>query len=152
MPGDRRQGGGGRNAQQPRLRSTQARGDYDTALRYLEASLAIAVSSATRRGRAQTLNNLGHTSQARGDYDTALRYLEASLAISRGARRQGGGGHDAQQPRHTIYHAQGDYDAAVRYLEASLAISREIGDKVGLVTTLHSMGILPGRRRIWSAQ
>lgn len=39
-----------------------------------------------------------------------------------------------------IYDARGDYDTALRYLEQSLAIQREIGDKAGLVATLHNMG------------
>src|SRR4051794_7571501 len=38
-----------------------------------------------------------------------------------------------------ISHARGDYETALKYLEQSLQIRREIGDKAGLITTLHNM-------------
>ncbi|MGE3542068.1 MAG: tetratricopeptide repeat protein, partial [Candidatus Tectimicrobiota bacterium] len=61
----------------------KARGDYDTALRYLEQSLAIRREIGDKAGEGTTLNNLSPIFKARGDYDTALRYLEQSLAIQR---------------------------------------------------------------------
>jgi tetratricopeptide (TPR) repeat protein len=41
-----------------------------------------------------------------------------------------------------ISQARGDYDTALRYLEQSLAIQREIGNKAGLMVTLHNMGLI----------
>ena len=59
---------------------SDARGDYDTALRYLEQSLAIRREIGDKAEQPQRF-------QARGDYDTALRYLEQSLAISAHGKR-----------------------------------------------------------------
>ena len=58
-----------------------AKSDYDTALRYLEQSLAIRQQIGDRSGEGTTLNNISQIYDAKGDYDTALRYLERSLAI-----------------------------------------------------------------------
>jgi len=39
-----------------------------------------------------------------------------------------------------IYDARGDYDTALSFLKQSLGIIREIGDKSGMIATLHNMG------------
>ena len=59
------------------------RQDYDTALTYLEQSLAIQREIGDTAGEGATLNNISQIYDARGDYDTALTYLEQSLAIQR---------------------------------------------------------------------
>jgi tetratricopeptide (TPR) repeat protein len=38
-----------------------------------------------------------------------------------------------------VFKARGDYGKALEYLEKSLAIQREIGDRAGLIPTLHNM-------------
>ncbi|MEW6668705.1 MAG: tetratricopeptide repeat protein, partial [Thermodesulfobacteriota bacterium] len=60
-----------------------ARGDYDTALKYLEQSLKIRREIGDKAGEGATLNNISQIYKARGDYDTALKYLEQSLKIRR---------------------------------------------------------------------
>ncbi|MGE3539507.1 MAG: tetratricopeptide repeat protein, partial [Candidatus Tectimicrobiota bacterium] len=116
----------------------KARGDYDTALRYLEQSLAIWREIGDKAGEGTTLNNLSQISDARGDYDTALRYLEQSLAIWREIGDKAGEGTTLNNLS-PIFKARGDYDTALRYLEQSLAIRREIGDKAGEGPTLTSL-------------
>ena len=56
-------------------------GQYNTALGYLEQSLAIMQEIGDRKGEGTTLNNISQIYDAKGDYDTALGYLEQSLAI-----------------------------------------------------------------------
>ncbi|MBK9488261.1 MAG: tetratricopeptide repeat protein [Haliscomenobacter sp.] len=51
-----------------------AKGDYDTALRFLEQSLAIRQQIGDRKGEGVTLNNISQIYYAKGDYDTALRF------------------------------------------------------------------------------
>jgi tetratricopeptide (TPR) repeat protein len=58
-----------------------ARGDYDTALTYLQQSLSIRQQIGDKAGEGTTLNNMATTAYARGDYDTALTYLQQSLSI-----------------------------------------------------------------------
>ncbi|MCP4119422.1 MAG: tetratricopeptide repeat protein, partial [Desulfobacteraceae bacterium] len=59
----------------------RARGDYETALKYLEDSLKIRQEIGDKAGEGTTLNNMATTAYARGDYETALKYLEDSLKI-----------------------------------------------------------------------
>ena len=56
-------------------------GNYDSALTYLQQSLAIRLEIGDRAGEGATLNNLSQIYDARGDYDSALTYLQQSLAI-----------------------------------------------------------------------
>ena len=56
-------------------------GDYETALAYLQQSLAIQQKIGDTSGEGTTLNNISQIYDARGDYETALGYLQQSLAI-----------------------------------------------------------------------
>ncbi len=115
-----------------------ARGDYDSALRYLEESLAIRREIGDKAGEGATLNNLSQIYKARADYDSALGYLEQSLAICREIGDRKGEGVTLNNLSQ-IYKARADYDSALGYLEQSLAIRREIGDKVGEAATLNNL-------------
>ena len=57
------------------------RGDYETALKYLQQSLAIQQKIGDKWGEGTTLNNMATNVYARGDYETALKYLRQSIAI-----------------------------------------------------------------------
>ncbi|MCP4347809.1 MAG: tetratricopeptide repeat protein, partial [Desulfobacterales bacterium] len=59
------------------------RGDYETALKYLEQSLQIIREIGDKSGEGTTLNNMSVIAHTRGDYETALKYLEQSLQIIR---------------------------------------------------------------------
>ena len=59
------------------------RGDYETALLYLEQCLEIRRETGDKAGEGTTLNNISQIFRARGDYESALRYLEQSLEIRR---------------------------------------------------------------------
>ncbi len=113
-------------------------GDYDTALHYLEQSLAINQQIGDREGEGRSLNNIGEIYRAKGDYDTALQYLEQSLAIQQQiGDRQGEG--TTLNNISLIYSVKGDYNTALRYLEQSLAIIQQIGDRKGEGTTLNNI-------------
>ncbi|GAK60599.1 TPR repeat protein [Candidatus Vecturithrix granuli] len=115
------------------------RGDYATALTYLEQSLAIQRDIGDKAGEGTTLNNLSQIYDARGDYATALTYLEQSLAIQREIGDKAGEGATLNNLSQ-IFKARGDYATALTYLEQSLAIRREIGDIAGVCATLFNMG------------
>jgi tetratricopeptide (TPR) repeat protein len=116
----------------------RARGDYDTALRYLEQSLAIQQQIGDRSGEGTNLNNISQIYHAKGDYNTALRYLEQSLAIHQQIGDQSGEGTNLNNISQ-IYHAKGDYNTALRYLKQSLTIQQQIGDRLGEGTTLNNI-------------
>ena len=118
-----------------------ARGDYATALTYLEQSLAIQREVGNKAMEGTTLNNISQIFKARGDYATALTYLEQSLAIRREIGDKAGEGTTLSNIG-AIYHAQSEYATALTYLEQSLAISREIGDKAGEATRLNNIALI----------
>ena len=117
----------------------QARGDYATALTYLEQSLAIRRDIGDKAGEGTTLNNLATTAYAGGDYATALTYLEQSVAIQREIGEKAGEGATLNNLA-GIARARRDYATALTYLEQSLAIRREIDDKAGEGATLNNIG------------
>ena len=65
-------------------------GGYDTALGFLQQSLAISREIGDKSGEGATLNNISQIYKARGNYDTALDFLQQSLAISREIRDRSG--------------------------------------------------------------
>ncbi|MCB0034086.1 MAG: tetratricopeptide repeat protein, partial [Anaerolineales bacterium] len=115
-----------------------ARGDYDTALSYLQQSLAIRQQIGDKSGEGTTLNNISQIYHARGDTNTALSYLQQSLAIQQQIGDKYGEGTTLNNISQ-IYDARGDYDTALSYLQQSLAIQQQIGDKSGEGTTLNNM-------------
>ena len=54
---------------------------YETALSYLQQSLAIQQEIGDKSGEGTALNNISQIFKSRGDYETALSYLQQSLAI-----------------------------------------------------------------------
>jgi len=119
----------------------KARGDYDTALKYLKQSLAIRREIGDKSGEGRTLSNISGIYQNRGDYDSALSYLEQSLELSKKI------GDKICESRtlnniNKIYYACGDYDTAQKYIEQSLDISKEIGDKEGEGLALNNISTI----------
>jgi len=115
-----------------------ALGDYETALKYYQQSLAISREIGDRSGEGTTLNNIAGIYRARGDYKTALDYLQQSLAILREIGDRSGEGTTLNNISQ-IYDARGDYETALDYLQQSLAISREIRDRRGEGVTLNNI-------------
>lgn len=116
-------------------------GDYDTALKHLEQSLAMQREIGDRVGEGVTLNNISWIYHDRGDYDSALKYLEQSLAIQRDLGKRHGEGAVLNNIGN-IYRIWGDYATALKYLEQSLVIQREIGDRVGQAGTIWNIGLM----------
>ena len=82
------------------------------------------------------LNRYGMCQLTLGLPGGALAAFERALPVAPTGGDEGATLNNLSQ----IYQARGDYDKALSYLEQSLAIRREIGDKAGLVATLHNMG------------
>ncbi|MEW6619028.1 MAG: tetratricopeptide repeat protein [bacterium] len=116
-----------------------ARGDYDTALDYLNRSLKIFKEGGNKYEEGATLNNISSIYYARGDYDTALDYLNRSLKIRQEIGGKSGEGTTLSNMG-SISYGRGDYDTALDYLNRSLKIRQEIGDKSGEGTTLANIG------------
>ena len=81
------------------------------------------------------LNRYGQCQLVLGFPESALRALERALPAAPTERDQGATLNNISQ----IYDARGDYETALKYLEQSLRIRKEIGDKAGMIPTLHNM-------------
>ena len=81
------------------------------------------------------LNRYGMCQLTLGFPATALTAFEHALPLAPSKEDEGTTLNNLSQ----IYKARGDYDTALRYLEESLQIRRAIGDKAGMIATLHNM-------------
>ncbi len=113
-------------------------GQYDTALDFLQQSLAIQQQIGGKLGISTTLSNLSQIFKARGEYNTALSYLQQALAIQQEIDDKLGIGTTLNNISQ-IYSARGDYDTALNLLKQSLAIQQQIGDKRGEGITLNNI-------------
>jgi tetratricopeptide (TPR) repeat protein len=114
---------------------------YETALTYLEQSLAIQQAIGDRSGEGTTLNNISQIFSVRGDFEKALTYLEQSLAIRQAVGDRSGEGTTLNNISQ-IYNARGDFEKALTYLEQSLAIRQAVGDRSGEGVTLNNISLI----------
>ena len=79
-----------------------------------------------------------------GQIDAALTLFQRCLAVAPDERSRGTTLNNISQ----IHDARGDYEQALQFLEQSLLIRRQIGDKAGMIPTLHNMAsIALGQRQ-----
>ncbi len=119
----------------------QARGEYDTALKQYQTSLAILEKLGDRVGVARSLHNIGIIQQARGEYDAALEQYHRSLAISEELGDRAGMASSLNQIG-VIQQVRGNYAAGLEQYHRSLAISEELADRAGVARSLHQIGNL----------
>ncbi len=99
----------------------KVRGDYETALSYLESSLKIRQEIGDRKGEGATLNNISQIHKdAKGDYETALSYLESSLKI----RQEIGDARGVCVTLHNMAHIHLDRENGQAFLEHELEAYR----------------------------
>lgn len=114
--------------------AADAKGDYGTALKYLEQSLVISREIGDKEGEAKTLNNIGHIHFIKVEKDKALSVFEQSLRIMQEIGDKKGEAETLIRIGH-LHNGQGG--KALQYYEQSLRISQEIGDKKGEDTALN---------------
>lgn len=115
------------------------RGDYGSALEWLENAQAEWMSIGDHAGLGQTLTTIGNVHWRKGEYVIARQYLEESLTMARGSndRRVMA---LALNNLGNVASDQGDNALARSLYEESLAIRREMGDKRGIVGSLNNLG------------
>ena len=115
-------------------------GDYTTATRWMNRSLALNRWRDDRPGIAAVLNNLGLVANEQGLYGEAQRLYSESLALKRTLGNQ----RDVAISLNNLgrlARAQGNYALASAYFEESLAILRTYGDAYHVA---HAIGNLAG--------
>ena len=81
------------------------------------------------------LNRYGQCQYVLGSGTDSLNAFERALPISPTKKEKGATLNNISQ----IHDARGDYETALTFLEQSLKIQREIGDRAGMIPTLHNM-------------
>ena len=81
------------------------------------------------------LNRHGMCQLTLGLVNSALEHFERALTVAHTQQELGTTLNNISQ----IYDARGDYDTVLTYLQQSLKIRQDIGDKAGMIPTLHNM-------------
>lgn len=124
------------------------RGDYASARRLFEESLAIRRELGDKKSVASALNNLGVIASMQGDYASSRVLYEESLTI----RRELKDGVDKTSTANMLHNMaelaglEGDYASSRALYEESLALRREIGSKEGIAHTLRELGMVIHRQ------
>ena len=124
---------------------SRLRGEYPSALSWLEQARDAFTALDDRAGLALTLIETGIVWWRRGEYASARRETETGLAMARVLADK----RAAASALHTlglVAEDQGDYLAARAHFEESLALERETGDKRGISTSLNYLGIVANRQ------
>jgi predicted ATPase/DNA-binding NarL/FixJ family response regulator len=102
-------------------------GDYGTARRLCEESLAIWKGIDDQKGIASALNGLGLVAGFEGDYASARAYHTEALEIRRGLGDPLGLGNSLTNLGNT-FHALGELTVARQLLEEALTVRQQMGD------------------------
>jgi len=132
-----------------------AQGDFGSAERFLEQSLALNRRIGDRWGIAASLNALGVSARDRGDYVAARESFEQSLSCW----HELGDRLSAARCLHNlanVLRSQGDCSRARAAFEEATAMFEELGDRSGAAwsinsqgDTAHEQGDLPGARDLY---
>lgn len=118
---------------------TTAQGDFASAERFLEQSLALNRQIEDRWGIASSLNALGVSARDRGDYASAQESFERSLSCW----HELGDRLSAARCLHNLANvltSRGDYSRARVALEEATALFEELGDRSGAAWSINSQG------------
>jgi predicted ATPase len=116
-----------------------AQGDFRSAERFLEQSLALNRRIGDRWGIAASLNALGVSARDRGDYASAQESFERSLSCW----HQLGDRLSAARCLHNLANvlkSRGDYSRAGVALQQATAIFEDLGDRSGAAWSINSQG------------
>ncbi|MBN1814507.1 MAG: tetratricopeptide repeat protein [Anaerolineae bacterium] len=116
-------------------------GDYDQAVRHLEAGLALARQANAPQVKTTALSTLAQVACEQGTYDTAQQYSDAMLML---ARRQGDRACEASalSTLGSIAWRWGDVEQASQCIWESLAIYKELGNRYRLPRLLNILGVI----------
>jgi predicted ATPase/DNA-binding SARP family transcriptional activator len=116
-------------------------GEYKTARRYSEQSLALYRQEGDTYGIARMLNNLGMIAREQSDYATARSLYGQSLALLRELKNDWGVSAALNNLAGVAY-VQGDYPAARTLYEQALELLRQVGNRAGVGMALANLGLI----------
>jgi tetratricopeptide (TPR) repeat protein len=109
---------------------------------YFEQSLAISRRTGNEGGQASTLYEIGRIEEGAGNASTAEALYEEALMIFEQL--------DLPREKATLLFQLGILRSELKYLEEALAIYQALGDLRGYAQTLHQMGNILKRQRMFS--
>ena len=115
------------------------KGDYDTALDYLDKSLKIRQQIGDRQGEATTLHNIGGIYVARKEYEKALEWIQASLNNNLHIGNIHGAAVSMDYIGMILFEHQQKPAPAIPYLLQAYQIFRQIGSP-SIKSTEHTLG------------
>ncbi len=119
-------------------------GELETALQYLEASVALYRELGERERTARMLYNLGAITNGLGHYDRAVELYEESIRLFRDLQNDAGAGR-AVNGLGLVALDRGDFAAAERYFEELRETSSAADDLRGVAGALHNLGVVARR-------
>jgi DNA-binding SARP family transcriptional activator/predicted ATPase len=124
-------------------------GDYEQAVRHLEAGLALARQANAPLVEIAALSTLGQAACEQGDYAAAKRHSDGTLAL---AREQGNRACEASalSMLGSIAWRWGDVEQADQCIRESLVIYKELGDQHRLARLLNFLGVIATVKKDYS--
>jgi len=123
--------------------------DWDSALRYWSAGLAIEQRRGDRIGIALALGNIGGIHHARGQYSKALETQQRALEINREIGYRPGIAANLVNIG-TAYDCLGQQAKALEILQRAVKMMRELGNRGGAATALGNIGVIYSDRGQYS--
>ncbi|MBI4946031.1 MAG: tetratricopeptide repeat protein [Bacteroidetes bacterium] len=120
-------------------REYQKIGSYDTAFRYGDIALQLAIELEFPKGIATAYNNIGIIYTYQGNYSRALENYFAALKIRKEINDKQGIAASYNNIGN-VYYNQGNYDKAMENYLASLQIQKKFGDKQGIAASYNNIG------------
>ncbi len=117
------------------------KGDYQTAMTYLQISAGLFESVEDHTGIAKVYGDLGNLYFRQGQYEEAKAHFEQSLELS--SAHQGGTSNAQIVANLGLTHMnQGNYDEGIKVQHAQLKVCRRNNDKQGMATLYTNLGIV----------
>ncbi len=114
-------------------------GNYDSALHYYQASLAISKKENNKKQIANTLNNIGLVEWNKGEYGHALNNYLSSLKLFEEINSKKGQANTLSNIG-LIYTDLKNFQEALRYHQQALKIREELKDDYGIGVSLTNIG------------
>jgi len=115
------------------------RGEFESALEWLEQAKEARTKLEDASGLTQVLIETGMVLHRKGEYEEARKYSNAGLELA----REAGDKYNtalALSNLGNVAYRQGDYAAARASYEEGLELRREMGDKAGIAASLNNLG------------
>ena len=116
-------------------------GDFDSAQKYQEEALNLALRTGDKKGQATVLSNLSFISRLKGDIKSALKQNEESLRIEQEIGSKAGEAASLCNIG-VIYEETGELDIALKYFKQGLEIGQRIGFRKCEANALANIGLI----------